>query len=51
MAIKLNRTIIPPLFFKHGKADPTAANELIIVPNYLRFGMEKFVTEIIKFLP
>ena len=39
MAIKLNRTIIPPLFFKHGIADPTADGELEIVPGYLRISM------------
>ena len=42
MAIKLNRTIIPPLFFKHKKADPTADSELIIAPNFLRFDIRNF---------
>ena len=38
LAIKLNRTIIPPIFFKHGKADPSAQNEVTKVENFIRYG-------------
>jgi len=42
MAIKLNRTIIAPPFFKHSRNDVTAAEEGDeVVPTFLRLGMKK----------
>ena len=39
MAVKLNRTIIAPPFFKHSRNDVTAAEEGDeVVPSYLRLG-------------
>ena len=44
MSIKLNRTIIPPPFFKHSRNDVTAGDDgSEVVPTYLRLGKEVVV--------
>lgn len=47
MAVKLNRTIIAPPFFKHSRNDVTAAEEGDeVVPSYLRLGKFSFLYKI-----
>ena len=44
MAIKLNRTIIAPPFFKHSRNDVTAAEEGDeVVPTFLRLGNTRYI--------